>query len=130
MKKTVILLFILVYGLSLRAQTTCGFEGTWQTDWDGTGCRLSMEMTDDLHMTGSYSYMSEGGTIYGNVSGTIIREDTFDDGDAMILMHGEWWQGSISGTFKFARMCFEKEFTGSWRNDNELELGKWNGTKD
>jgi hypothetical protein len=132
MQKTLNLLLLVVCSLSLRAQTSCGFEGTWNTDWDGVSCILTMHMEDDdVSMTGSYSYTSTNyTTIRGQVSGNIIEIlYNEEENNALVTMVGRWQQGSISGSFEFSRTCAGTELSGFWRNDNGQESGNWSGMK-
>ena len=118
MKNLFLLAAILFTSLQGIAQTRCGFEGTWSTDWGP----LTLRTSDGRNFSGSYNY---NGTI-GYVSAAITKTES-DGKDALVTLKGTWRQGKLSGTFELSRVCSQPAFSGSWWNDNGKESGLWKG---
>jgi hypothetical protein len=124
MKKILFILFFVALSPVLKSQPTCNFTGTWSSMWDGIPCTLYIYSNGE----GSYSYMLNGVTVSGTLSGSVSLDYT-DGNDSKMTFRGTWSESSgASGGFEFGRLCSIKAFEGRWWNANGQESGFWAGT--
>lgn len=97
--------------------TTLNVTGTFTTDFGN----LQLQQTKNT-VTGTYSYPSNGETVYGSIKG-ILKEN-------MLTFTWEQKQGAGKsggeGEFNFSKDG--KSFKGSWK-DGKGQTGTWNGKK-
>ena len=120
MKGILIIVILFLAPLFCNAQTRCGFEGSWTTDWGP----LTLRFSDGRNFSGSYDYNGTTGYISASITST-----ESDGTDALVTLKGTWTQGKAKGTFELKRVCSKDAFSGSWWNDNGKESGRWTGAK-